>query len=243
MEVNQLIANLVDKTSKDNILDCLVQACVLCGAITRDITRLCQGCSQDLPANAPACPGCARPMPFIASCPACLNNRRRYIHSSFALYLYQYPINLLIQDMKFNGKLSMARNFGHLMANELITNAIQLPECIVPVPLHPARLAQRGYNPAIEIARPLARALNITLEKQLCRRIKPTRTQTLLTARERRLNMQNAFIVARKLKHKHIAIIDDVMTTGATTAELAKTLISAGATRIDVWACARALLD
>ena len=242
MAVNQLIANLVDKRSKHNPTDCPAQSCMLCGATARDISRLCPGCIQDLPANLVACPVCARPMPYAMPCPACLKNNRGNIHSSIALFLYQYPVNLLIRDMKFNGKLSIARTLGYLIAEALLQKATLLPECIVPVPLHPARLAQRGYNPAIEIARPLAGILELPLEKQLCKRIKPTKTQTRLSAVERKQNMRNAFIVRGKIRYRHIAIIDDVMTTGATTEALAKTLVDAGATRIDVWACARASL-
>ena len=144
--------------------------------------------------------------------------------------------------MKFNGKLSIARTLGYLLADALLRKATRLPECIVPVPLHSTRLAQRGYNPAIEIARPLAGMLELPLEKQICKRIKPTKTQTRLSAVERKQNMRNAFIAKGKIKYRHIAIIDDVMTTGATTEALAKTLLDAGATKIDVWSSARALL-
>jgi ComF family protein len=106
--------------------------------------------------------------------------------------------------------------------------------------LHKQRLQQRGYNQALEIARILARTLNVKLDRHSCVRHKVTLEQTGLPAQQRKTNIKGAFHVRRDVRGKHIAIVDDVMTTGSTVAELSKALLQQGARRIDVWVCARA---
>ncbi len=114
------------------------------------------------------------------------------------------------------------------------------PELIIPVPLHPARYRSRGFNQAIEIAWPISKALDIPIDNHTIKRIVNTGTQTKLHARERRKNLRGAFQLKKPLTAKHIAIIDDVITTGSTVTELAVVLKKAGAERIEVWSFARA---
>jgi ComF family protein len=121
---------------------------------------------------------------------------------------------------------------------------IQLPELIVPIPLHRQRLCERGYNQAIELARPIARHLNIPLDYSSCARAKHTQAQSLLRAAERKYNMRNAFVVARpeRLQGRWVAVLDDVITTGNTVHEFCRKLKDDGGVRqIDVWSCARAI--
>ena len=116
----------------------------------------------------------------------------------------------------------------------------ELPDGLLPVPLHSSRQRERGYNQALELARPIAKQLQIPLFNDLATRIKPTPPQSSLSLRQRRHNLKDAFIVNYSVKNKHIAIIDDVMTSGTTVNALAHKLKQAGARRVSVWCCCRA---
>lgn len=126
------------------------------------------------------------------------------------------------------------------MAEHIRSIKLCLPDILIPVPLHTQRLRQRGYNQALELARPLSTAFNIELANDYCRRIKSTEEQSKLAARYRKSNLKNAFLVTEDLTNRHVTIVDDVMTTGTTVDELSKQLQLAGARRVDVWVCARA---
>ncbi len=117
----------------------------------------------------------------------------------------------------------------------------ELPELIIPVPLHRARLRRRGFNQALEIARPVARRLDLKLESRAIRRVRSTSAQMDLPARKRRANIRGAFAVRAGLAATHVALIDDVVTTGATVNELSRVLRRAGVERVEVWVCARAV--
>ena len=129
----------------------------------------------------------------------------------------------------------MAMRFG---------NNSDLPDCLIPVPLHARRLAERGFNQAHEIAISISGILNITVLSKNAKRIITTRPQTELGAKQRKHNVRGAFALSRPVtpEYQHIAIVDDVVTTSATVAELARLLKGAGVARVDVWACARAVL-
>jgi len=116
------------------------------------------------------------------------------------------------------------------------------PEALVPVPLHRARLRERGFNQAVEIARPLAARLGIELDLNCCERVRNTAEQTRLDAAQRSRNLRDAFRVVRQVPYRHVAIVDDVLTTGSTVASLAGTLRAAGVEEIEVWSCARAFV-
>ena len=147
---------------------------------------------------------------------------------------------MLIGDLKFRSKLNRARLLGECLADSLITAGVRQPDALVPVPLHPERLRQRGYNQALEIARVLSAAFPLPLETSRCQRIRNTRPQVGLGGEERRRNVRHAFAV-RGRPPRHLALLDDVITTGSTAAELAQALLQAGAERVDLWAVARAV--
>ena len=194
-----------------------------------------------------ACYQCALPLHGTTAVPSplcghCLKEPPSYDHT-FSAFQYAHPVDHLIHDLKFNRKLAIARLLGELMAQQLTKRACApLPQLITPVPLHAARLRERGYNQATELARPIARALNIPIDYQHCQRHRATAVQSDLPANERLRNVKGGFSVAKKLPAHHVAIVDDVMTTGATVAEFATTLRSAGVKKIEVWVCARAAL-
>jgi ComF family protein len=145
-------------------------------------------------------------------------------------------------DLKFHGRLAPAHLLGGLMARRLARRPEPLPELLVPVPLSPGRLRRRGYNQALELGRELARLLSLRLAPSAARRVRPTLEQTSLDAAARRRNVRGAFAMdAGAVAGRHVALLDDVVTTGATMAELARATRAAGAARIEAWAAARAV--
>jgi ComF family protein len=155
-------------------------------------------------------------------------------------FRYEEPIRHLIQSLKFGSRHVNARLLGALLAENIDTTQA-LPEVVIPVPLHPLRYRERRFNQALEIARAVTSRLNLPLDYRTCHRIRPTNAQARLHADDRRKNIRQAFAVSSPLAYRHIALLDDVVTTGATVRELATTLRRAGANQIDIWACARAL--
>ncbi len=115
-----------------------------------------------------------------------------------------------------------------------------MPELIVPVPLHPLRQRERGFNQASELARPISQRLNVQFDARLCRRIRATADQTELDARARRRNVRRAFEVSGSIRLRHVAVLDDVLTTGSTANEMARALKRAGVETVEIWAAARA---
>jgi ComF family protein len=158
---------------------------------------------------------------------------------TYAPFIYQEEIRHLITGLKFGNQFKNARLLGLLLA-EAIPEAGHKPDCLIPVPLHPARYRERGFNQAFEIARTAGTALNIPLNTGSCTRLKDTPHQTGLSARQRRKNLRQAFAVVIPLTAPYVAIVDDVMTTGSTAEMLTKALKKAGVNRVDIWVCARA---
>lgn len=213
--------------------------CTLCHTNTKG-ERLCYTCHQELPWQIVACTQCGLPLSHEQICGYCLKNPPCYDHT-ICLFHYQTPIDKLILSLKFAEKLNHAKLLGDLMAEKLAKHYTdqKKPDIIIPVPLHPKRLKERGYNQALEIARPVAKKLRIPIEIRHCKRILSTPPQSSVTAKIRRRNIKNAFSVGTLLKYHHVAIIDDVVTTGSTVTELARVLKKAGVHQIDIWCCAR----
>jgi len=158
-----------------------------------------------------------------------------------AIYHYQSPLNSLIKRLKFNGDLHLARLLGTLMSDRLGQRSLEMPELIVPVPLHGERLRQRGFNQTLELARPIAARLGVALDWRHVKRCRATDTQSELPAKLRAQNVRGAFAVTPGFTARRVAIVDDVMTTGHTVNELAATLRRVGVEDISVWVCARAV--
>lgn len=134
----------------------------------------------------------------------------------------------------------LAFHLGRLLAATLEHRLDVLPQCLIPVPLHRQRLIDRGYNQSLELARPIAKQFNLPLNFKDCVRVRNTAPQAQLSGEKRRLNVHLAFAVQREFKYRHVALVDDVITTGHTATELSSQLIKAGIERVDVWALARA---
>ncbi len=213
--------------------------CVLCGASTHGAQALCAPCRADLPRTALSCKQCATPLAANVLCGRCQRNPPPY-HRARAAFPFLAPVDFLIHGMKFSQRLGYARLLGDLLADFLIKSQADIPDVIVPVPLHSSRLRQRGYNQALEIARPVAAVLGVDIDYQVCVRTRATPSQVSLDAALRRRNVKGAFELLHSLDCRHVAIVDDVMTTGSTVSELAGLLCRGGAERVDVWVCARA---
>ncbi|HET7359938.1 MAG TPA: ComF family protein [Rhodanobacteraceae bacterium] len=212
--------------------------CLLCGAPAGD-TGLCAACAAELPRNRCCCARCALPLPWpAASCGGCQRRAPPWI-AAWAPFRYGWPLDRLESRYKFSGQLAAGRALA-----EQWTRCGPLParpDAMVAVPLHRARLRQRGYNQSLELARVLARRWRIPLRRDLLERTRATAAQTDLDARARRRNVRGAFRVPTGVVvPAHVVVLDDVMTTGTTLAECARTLLRAGAGRVDVWALARA---
>lgn len=215
-------------------------SCLLCGDAVGGEMDLCRPCHEELPLNRTACQRCGSPLAAAASlCGACLRHAPPYDALTTALR-YEAPVDRLIQGLKFNHRLENARLLGRLLADAIAPTLHEPPELILPVPLHPRRLRQRGFNQALEIARPLAARLGIPIGRGYCRRRRATEEQTRLPAKGRRANVRGAFEVVRALPVRHVALVDDVVTTGSTVGELSRALRRSGVERVEVWACARA---
>jgi ComF family protein len=215
--------------------------CLLCAAPGAEGRDLCAGCAGDLAPNPVRCPRCALPLPAPApSCGQCLKREPPFA-AAWAPFRYEHPLDLLEARFKFHADLAAGRVLSALMIERAAVDAPVLPELLIAVPLHTARLRERGYNQALELARPLARAFAIPLRADALLRTRATPPQTGLDAKTRRRNLRGAFAVAADATLPgHVALVDDVMTTGATLRECARVLRRAGVARVDVWALARA---
>lgn len=234
---------LVNKWLNNSHFKLFPANCVLCGRPGQTGVDLCLGCEADLALIKPACPRCGMPLTVNEHlrCGQCLQTPPPFSRT-ISPYYYEPPLIQLITQFKFNQRLLMARLFARLLLRHL--EAIERkPECILPVPLHPRRLRERGYNQSLEIARLLGKALGMPVDYRLCQRTRYTTPQTGLEAKERKRNVKNAFGLIGRCEYRHVAILDDVITTGHTAAELARLLRKNGAGEIEVWSVARAVPD
>jgi ComF family protein len=145
----------------------------------------------------------------------------------------------LVQALKFRGHLPTARLLGELLCEHTERKCTSTPDCIVPVPLHPTRLRERGFNQALELARPIARRWRIPILANHVYRARATAPQSQLDLKTRLTNVRGAFVVKRPIHARHVAIVDDVVTTGSTVGELARVLRAAGVEVVQVWSVAR----
>jgi ComF family protein len=212
------------------------QDCELCDAPSGR-AFLCAGCAADLPLLPEHCPRCALPSPGNAVCGACLRQAPHF-DATIALWRYEFPCDRMIQSLKYRARLALAGFFGTALASRAALRA----QLIVPMPLHPSRLAARGFNQALEIARELARCCAIPVATRVTRRVRNTSPQADLPYEKRAKNVRGAFACDRDLDGLTVAVVDDVMTTGATLDELARTLKHAGAVRVENWVVARTVL-
>jgi ComF family protein len=219
--------------------------CALCGC--SGDSALCARCRQRyLPLPAPRCHQCAMLLPAgsggASVCGNCLR-RPPAFDATVVVTDYEAPLDQLVLDLKFGAQLALAPLFGKLLAQAVRQQLDAWPALLAPVPLGRRRLAERGFNQALEIGRTLARELGLPLQARLLERCRDTAPQTLLAPGERRANLRLAFALPAasldRVRGRHIGIIDDVITTGVTLDEVAATLKRAGAVRVSCLAFAR----
>lgn len=220
-----------------------IGACLLCAQISSDEIALCPACQGALPRMGDCCARCAIALPAITLnglCGNCLFDPPAFDHC-FSLGPYEYPLRELISRFKFQGSFSCGAALAQLLAMQLEPHwQTQCPTLLLPVPLHPSRLRGRGFNQSGELARILARHFPTQMTQTLCQRIRATPSQKGLSAQERASNLRGAFSIGEwKPAWRHVAIVDDVVTTMSTVNEIARLLKKRGAERVDVVSLAR----
>ena len=217
----------------------LPQRCELCaGSSGADL--LCRGCTRSLPRLGPACPVCALPTPGGEVCGRCLSSPPPF-EATIAAFAYAFPVDRLMHAFKYHGRLALAEWGARAIGAEWRSRTRALPQRLVALPLAQERQRERGYNQAFEIALVLAREWRIPLLRGGVHRHVAAPPQAALPWSERAKNVRGAFACELRLEGLSVAVVDDVMTTGASLAELAKTLKRAGAARVENWVVARTL--
>lgn len=236
-----------NKPRRDNrwwqsVLDYLLPPrCVLCGLSSASVC-ICTGCNADLPRPGPHCYRCGLP---VASgddniCGACITKTPVFTRTVFPLQ-YSFPADRLVQAFKFNRQLAAGRVLSQLLCEYVSANHLDIPDVLIPVPLHRLRMIKRGFNQACELGSHVSKVLGIPLLTTSLMRHRNTRAQSGLSRKQRRKNVRGAFYWrGSNSPGNHVALIDDVMTTGTTATECARVLKKAGAKRVDVWVAARA---
>ena len=215
--------------------------CYLCRGGSQGI--LCAQCDADLPHLArPRCALCALASLAGKLCGRCLAEPPAF-DATTAVFAYAFPADVLVQGLKFRGELALAPLLADALHQELAASQPDPVDLMVPVPLHEVRLAERGYNQSMEIARALARLTGVTAAPDLCLRVRDTAAQLELPWKERHENVRDAFSCRRAVEGMRIAVVDDVMTTGATLDEVAATLKKFGAARVVNWVVVRTPMD
>ena len=198
---------------------------------------MCLGCRQSLPRLAVLrCPICAAPDTAAEVCGRCLTRRPAFDRVVAAL-AYAYPTDALVRALKYRGSLACARPLAAALADAL--DSEPYPDLVMPMPLPPRRLRERGFNQAMEIARLVGAEFGLRITANACRRDRESVPQASLPWKERAANVRNGFTCDVALEGKTVAVVDDVLTTGATLNELAATLKRRGAREVWGWIVAR----
>lgn len=215
--------------------------CPLCGGGREPDLDFCDGCERSLPVLSACCSRCALPFASAdladALCGPCQQSAPAY-STVRAPFRYAAPVDRLILGAKYARRLDWVALLGHRLARHVQACSFSV-DALVPIPLHRTRLRSRGYNQSLELARPLAARLGLPLLSVL-KRTRATAAQTALSRDERRKNMRGAFVAIRPVAGLRIAVVDDVMTSGATAEEAARCLHEAGAGSVEIWVIARA---
>ncbi len=222
----------------------LPATCTLCDSKTDTGIDICRACFDQLPHNHYCCTTCALPLPQALpaptekalQCGSCLANTSLFSEACIP-FLYRPPADFMVHQLKFAGERKFARVMGELLAQAAVP--AMRPDLLVPVPVHSDRYLERGFNQASTLAAVIGKRLSLPVDDTLAQRTVARQPQAELNARDRRINMRGVFKTSRSCNTKHIAIIDDVLTTGATCEALAKVLKKSGCQKISIWAFAR----
>ena len=224
-----------------NICSLNNQTCVLCALPAKGIA-LCDDCQQDLPWLGDCCSCCALPLSTHSRyqhCPSCIK-KTPHFDKTYAAFSYQFPINILLPKIKREQQSFHLSWLAHCLASR-IKDSQPLPEVLLPVPISSIKRFYKGYNQTEQLAYILAKQLQLNLDTELILKNRDTIAQAQLNAKQRKKNLSGAFS-ANKHHYQHVAIIDDIMTTGSTANEIAKILKESGIKKVDVWVLARTLI-
>jgi len=213
--------------------------CYLCQNRAEPHQVICQGCLADLPAIEEACTLCGISMLHPGVCGKCQRKPPK-LNSVLTAYRYGYPVDRIIKKYKYKQDLSIARPLINALICRINNESSALPQAIVPVPLHYLRHYLKGFNQALEIAKIVGNAFNISVDAHSLQRKRATAPQYRLTPQQRKNNLAGAFRIKKPVSYRSIAIVDDIITTGATGNEIAKLYRQAGVKHIELWALARA---
>lgn len=231
------------RKSVDGCLDAMLPwRCVVC-SLESEGSAICRFCRRSLPWNSHACQGCGLPLPKgnDPRCGACLAKPEIY-DAVVSPLLFDFPVNRLVHRFKFQSDFACGRVLADILAGHIQSRRIGHPDLLMPVPMNRWRLLRRGMNPAYELANRLARVLGLPLAIHDLRRKRNTPAQSGLTASHRRKNLRGAFAwLGASLNGRHIALVDDVITTGSTVTECTRVLRRSGAGKVSAWSCARAV--
>ncbi|MDQ0671063.1 ComF family protein [Pseudomonas sp. W2I6] len=221
------------------------QICLVCDESSGTADPVCSACETELPWLMEHCEVCALPLPATGLvCGQCLKQPAAF-KQVVAPWTYSFPIDSLISRFKHQARWPLGHLLAHLLGQFLQHRyedaALARPDSLLPVPLARKRLRERGFNQAAMLARWLSEDLNIPWDEHLLSRPRETVAQQDLDARTRKRNLHQAFALAdgAQVKGRHLALIDDVLTTGATASSLARLLMDAGARQVDVYCLAR----
>lgn len=214
--------------------------CFVCNQYHHGNTAVCNHCYRLLTPLSSCCRHCAMPLPDMtfAVCGQCLR-KKPAIDLVLTAYRFEEPLRTLLHEFKYRQGLYLSTFMTQLMLDAL-PFAPYRPHCLMPIPMHRLRIQQRGFNHAAYLAKKLARQLNIPYDASYCKKIRHTPSQAGLSFKQRQKNIEQAFsIKIRPSTYQHVTLIDDLLTTGSTANELAKTLKNGGIARVDLWCCAR----
>lgn len=220
----------------------LPSICTLCNQFHKGTLAVCSYCIEFIKPLGPACQRCAYPLPdeHYLVCGQCIKNPP-YFDQALIAYVFEEPLRSLLHRFKYHNNLHLGSFLCQLMlhAMQKLPELTTIP-CLIPVPMHSKRLRQRGFNQAAVLTKALARKVTLPYDLTSCQKIINTAPQASLDSEQRQKNLRKAFY-AKPLPYEHIILIDDLLTTGCTANELARTLKKTGVKRVDIWCCARTI--
>ena len=221
------------------------QTCLVCDEATQSIDCVCNACETELPWLMDACEVCALPLPMDGLICGQCHTQPPAFKQVIAPWTFSFPVDTLISRFKHQARWPLGHMLGRLLGvylqHRFDTTELTRPDCLLPVPMARKRLRERGFNQALMLARWLNHALDIPFNEHALLRPHETVAQQDLDAKTRKRNLLNAFALAPGIQvaGQHLALVDDVLTTGATAHSLARLLINAGARQVDVYCLAR----
>ena len=220
----------------------LPSICTLCNQFHKGLSAVCCHCIEFIKPLGSACRHCAYPLPDeeYLVCGQCIK-KPPYFDNALIAYVFEEPLRSLLHRFKYHNNLHLCSFLCQLMLDAVQKQPVSTTApCLIPVPMHSKRLRQRGFNQAAVLTKALARKLSLPYDLTSCQKIINTAPQASLDSEQRQKNLRNAFH-SKALPYEHIILIDDLLTTGCTANELAKTLKETGVKRVDVWCCARTI--